>query len=1205
MLQARLNLDRDPSRNTDAPTNAFPPTRLERALKTCRRTKTLCSPSRIASALCLTGLLMALCALPVRLMAQGASATVSGFVIDPSGAKIPSATVTFTNTATGVSGVTTTNAAGLYRINGLIPGPYRSTVSVQGFKTLVREGIDLRIEDQVSLDYTLDVGASTESVTVESGGSVLETQTPTISQVIEGRQVQDTPLNGRNAMNLVALTPGVVAQGASGGSPSSNNVSGGAFSNAVGFGNYSIAGGLSSVGSVYIDGAPINLLIGHEIGYIIAQDAVQEFRVESSVVNPQFGAFGGGVVSFATKSGTSKLHGTVYEYLRNNIFNANSFFNNQTIVNGASVPRPEFTQNQFGATAGGPIPRSKAFFFISYEGYRLAQGVPNLGRVPTPAELSGDFRADGPIYDPASSKTVNGVTTEQQISCNGVLNVICPNSATAANGSGSFIDPTSNVMGNVLHYFPTPNTSAGPGINFSQNGKASATSSQYDVRVDQNLGQKQKIFARYNRLDRSQPGTQFLYNPIGPDAASAQGSTVQQYVAGDTILLNSSSVVDVRASYLRFFAYDQPVASAVNLAQFDGNAYGGTGHFWSTIAPQLGAQTFPDVSITGNIPQPYNLLNFVVRQPLNNYVLSATFSKVIGRHSLSFGGEARQQESYFGAYPQPTGSFSFAGTATSCVASAVKVCAGSAAVAPGAGATPIADFVIGTITAAPAGLESLHTPSVINHYGGAFANDIYQITPRLTVTAGLRYEMPGGFIEKHDSNAVLLPQLANPLVLVNTPAYPSRSDLKSHHTLFSPRVGLSFSPYSGTIVRAGYSYAFYPSDTVVIANPEGSTVNQATTFIAAGTKLSNPLAKSAAGPTTILLPLGRAYASNPTYYYGQSIQGRNPNRSFPYLQQWNASVQQSFTPSTVFQMAYLGARGAHIPINQTFNLNQIPDQYDTAPSQALRPFPQYQNVTETSPYLGNTYYDSLQTTLTKRFAAGGTILANYSWSKFLSNAESSTAAVESHPLGVVQDNTNLRAEKSYLSFDVPNRLVVSYILDLPVGKGKKYLSNKGALTENLISGWNATGINSFQSGFPTAITATANVLATTYGAGTIRPNVVPNCNKVLSGSITSRVRAGLPVLNAACFKAPATFGNEPRTDGQARTQGLDNWDFSIGKATPLTENVNLVFRAEAFNVLNNVQFGDPNLSSASALFGVITTQANSPRLLQFSLRLNY
>ena len=1194
------------SRNIFTPSIDVPPTGLPNHPTLWERADSFCLKSQILSKLRFALLPMALlCLLPAALMAQGASATISGFVTDPSGAKIPVATVDFSNTATGVSGATTTNAAGLYRLSGLLPGPYRFTVSMQGFKTLVRGGIDLHIEDQVSLDFTLEVGASSESVTVQAGASMLETQTPTISQVIEGRQVQDTPLNGRNSMNLVALTPGVVAQGASQGSPSSNNVSGGAFSNAVGFGNYSIAGGLSGVGSVYVDGAPINLLIGHEVAYIVTQDAVQEFRVESSVVNPQYGAFGGGVVSFATKSGTSRLHGTVYEYLRNNIFNANSFFNNQTIVNGASVPRPEFTQNQFGATAGGPIPHAKAFFFVSYEGYRLAQGVPNLGRVPTPAELSGDFRADGPVYDPASSKTVNGVTTEQQISCNGVLNMICPNSATAGSGSGSFIDPTSNVMGNVLHYFPTPNTSAGPAINFSQNGKAGATSEQYDVRVDQNLGSKQKIFARYSRLDRSQPGTQFLFNPLGPSAASAQGSSVQQYIAGDTVLLNSSSVIDIRASYLRFFAYDQPVASAVNLAQFDGNAYGGTGHFWSTVGPHLGAQTFPDVSITGNIPQPFNLLNFVVNQPLNNYVLSATLSKVIGRHSLSFGGEARQQESYFGAYPQPTGSFSFAGTATSCVPSAVKVCAGSAPVAPGAGATPIADFVIGTITAAPAGFESLKVPSVINHLGGVFANDIFQITQRLTVTAGLRYELPGGFLEKHDSNAVLLPQLANPLVLVNTPTYPSRSDLKGHHTLFSPRIGASFSPQAETTVRAGYSYAFYPSDTVVIANPEGSTINQATTFISPGTKLSNPLAKSVAGPTTILLPLGRQYANNPTYYYGQTIQGRDPNRSFPSLQQWNASVQQSLTPSTVVQLAYLGARGDHIPVNQTLNLNQIPDQYDSAPSQSLRPYPQYQNVSETSPYLGNTYYDSLQATFTKRFSAGGTILANYSWSKFLSNAESSTAAVESHPLGVVQDNTNLRAEKSYLSFDVPHRLVVSYILDLPVGKGKRYLSNKGALTENLISGWNATGINSFQSGFPVAITATANVLATTYGAGTIRPNVVPGCRKVFGGSITARVRSGQPVLNAACFTPPATFGDEPRTDGQARTQGLDNWDFSIGKTTAITESVNLVFRAEAFNLLNNVQFGDPNLSSASALFGVITTQVNSPRLLQFSLRLNY
>ncbi len=669
-------------------------------------------------------------------------------------------------------------------------------------------------------------------------------------------------------------------------------------------------------------------------------------------------------------------------------------------------------------------------------------------------------------------------------------------------------------------------------------------------------------------------------------------------------------MLDLRASYLRFFSYLQPV-TVPNLSEFDG----GAGTFWTTLATQLPIQVFPNISITGNIPQPFLIVNNTLRQPLNNYVLSGTYSRVLGRHSLSLGGEARQRESYYLAYANAAGGFSFAGTATS-----------GAATAAGAGATPIADFVIGTFAAATGNFTSIKPPSVINHYGGIFLNDTFQISPKLTLTAGLRYELPGGYVEKNDNNSVLLPQLPNPLVLVNTPAYPSRSDLQTHLMLFSPRLGVSYAPQPGTVVRAGYSLAYLPMETIISGTPENSAVTDASTFIPAGNKLSNPLAGAVNGPTAILQPIGRAYANKPTYFYGQTITGRNPNVSFPYLQQWNANLQQTLASGTVLQLAYLGARGIHQPIANTINLNQLPDQYDSlgaalgtafnSPGQALRPYPQYRNVQDTSGFIGDTYYNSAQVTLTKRFGAGGTLLGNYSWSKFLGNSEPPTASLESHAIGQLQDYTNPRADKSYESFDVPQQLVVSYILDLPVGRGKRLLSNSSPLVEEFVSGWNATGINTFQSGFPLAITATANILSSTYGAGTIRPNVVPGCGKALPGSITSNVLDHAAVLNHDCFTAPTlplpsgagtygTFGNEPRSDGQVRSEGVDNWDFSIGKTTQVHENVQLVFRAEAFNLLNRVQFGDPNLASASALFGTVTTQANTPRLLQFSLRVNF
>ena len=373
-----------------------------------------CTPHSFGSRFFELCLVLATLAAPAALMAQGTSASVTGFVTDPSGGKLPSATVTFTNTATGVDGTATTNAAGLYRITGLLPGNYNAKATTSGFKTAIRAGIDLRLEDQVSLDFTLDIGAVSESVTVDAGAALLETQSPTVSQVIEGRQVEETPLNGRNVMNLVTLTAGVVAQGATGGAVV-NNSNGGALTNTLGLGNYEIAGGLAEQSSVYVDGSPLNFVQGHALPFVVTQDAVQEFRVESSVVNPQYGEFAGGVISFATRSGTDKLHGTIYEYLRNTDLNANNFFNNET-----HQPRPEFIQNQYGATAGGRIPHSKTFFYVSYEGLGLALGVPNAGRVPTPAELSGDFTADAPIFDPLTPKhqiycVINGVTIPNRI----------------------------------------------------------------------------------------------------------------------------------------------------------------------------------------------------------------------------------------------------------------------------------------------------------------------------------------------------------------------------------------------------------------------------------------------------------------------------------------------------------------------------------------------------------------------------------------------------------------------------------------------------------------------------------------------------------------------------------------------------------------------------------------------------------------------
>ena len=1173
------------------------------------------------------------------LFAQGTAATVTGFVTDSSGATLPDATVTYTNVATGVVSKVNTNSEGLYRVPGLLPGTYKAIVSMKGFKTSVQEGIDLQIEAQVTLNYTLGVGAASDVVTINANSSILETTSPTVSQVIEGRQVEDTPLNGRNTMNLVALTPGVVAQGGTNGA-ASNNTDGGAFTNANSFGNYSIAGGLAAQSAVYLDGVPLNGSLSNLVPFIITQDAVQEFRVQTSVVNAQYGAFGGGVISFGTKSGTNKIHGSVYEYFRNTIFNANAFFNN---LHG--IARPEFNQNQFGATIGASIMKNKAFVFVSYEGYRLAQGVVNTGRVPTPAELDGDFTADPKVINPVPTlgpQVAPGVyafAQYHQAECGGVLNKFCIGSAV--NPGDAVADPTAIYMANTLHYFPTPNvTNGGASVNYLANGKANAYSGQETIRFDYNVTEKQKLFARVTRFDRTQDPTQFFNNPTGPHAFTGVGSTTTQYAAGDVITLSPTSVLDVRISYLRYFSYLIPATTNFNLGSLDGSSQAG---FWNGASNKL-TPFFPDVLITNNTTYPYTGLDQFAQQPLNNYTVYGNYSKVLGRHSINAGGEFRQGEQYIFNQPFFDGAFVFAGTSTSCIPAATpgtatfndaahtilkKYCGPVGGpptnlVIPASGATPVADFVSGQFATGVNGFVTQAVPSVLSHYAGLFVNDTFTVSAKLVITAGVRYELPGSFYEKNNRNNVLIPGLANPLVLVATPAYPNRGDLVAHHALFSPRVGFSFSPYPGTNLRAGYSLA-YISQTVGLSNPPAlSSINGPTTFIPASYQLCAPLgftvgtscnAPGSVANTTILsASAGRAgYLANPREFYGQTITGRDPFGGFPYLQQWNANVQQSFGPSAVMQLAYLGARGDHLVINNTFNINQIPDNAPIGPtSQASRPYPEYQNVNLSDPFFGDTYYHSFQATFTKRFSSGGTLLANYSWSKFLGTAESTGSPVESHSQGVIQDYNNIKAERSYVSFDVPQRLVVSYILDLPFGQGKHFLANAGNVVNAIVGGWDATGINQFQSGFPLALVSSPTPVSAAFGGGTPRPNFVAGCHQKARIGYVLSAQEQSSTFNTACFSAPAGggvastyFGNQPRTSGILRTQGVDNWDFSVGKVTKIHDNVSLTFRAEAFNLTNRVQFGDPGLTVGSATFGVLTTQANQPRSFQFSLRANY
>ena len=1125
--------------------------------------------------------------------AQDFYGSLVGRVADNTGALVRDASVTLTSSATSEKREARTDDSGSYRFLDLLPGSYRVEIGSPGFKRFVQERIDVRVDTVVVLNASLALGDVRETVNVQDQALLLDTQGSSVGQVIEGRQVQDIPLDGRNVMNLVALVPGVIPQGGTQGSSAGNYAVSGDATNAAGFGNYQIGGGLAGQGAFFFDGSSLNQVLSNDTVLVPTQDAVQEFRVVTSVPGPEFGAFAGGVVSFTSKSGSNGFHGSAYEYLRNTVLDANNFFNNET-----DVARSQLVQNQFGVTVGGPVVKNSTFFFFNYERFTRRNGIPFEGRTPTPAELRGDFSADPPIYDPQ---------TGQEFSCNGLLNMICPNR----------IDPTAKVMASVLHYWPVPNANLeGGAVNYSVNAAAGADTNQYNARIDQILSDKQRLFGRYTDWSVNTHPTQYVFGTTGGGPQSLFRGLVadQQIVLGDVYTFTPSMVGDLRLSYLRARTPFAPANNNVDLSQF--------GPFWAGISGSLTHQQFPDPIVIGTIPYPYGGMDVTIDDAANNYAISASLTKILGRHTLKVGADIRRYDFREQQTVSASGLFVFAGIFTS-----------GALSPPGSGVTPIADFMLGDITpvAGTSGFETAVEAHADQDYQGYYLNDIFQVYHSLTINLGLRWDIPGSYTEADDRNTALLPPLQSPLVLVRSPQYPSRHDLENHYRLFAPRFGLAYQFNGHTVIRAGYGINFLPQG-VGVAGPWDSPINSATTSVPFGGTLSNPLLG-----TPLLQPIGRNESALSTFI-GQSIQSRIPYQSFPYMQQWNLNVQESIGVGALFKVGYAGSRGEHIPLGVPAleigdvgaDLNQLsPKFYSLGAAlfepaanpavcgvplckvgQTLRPYPLYQGVEANSDFAGDTYYNSLQAGIEKRFSYGGAILADYTWAKLISNSEGVSPFLELDTLGsgAIQDYTNLRGARSLALFDVPQRFVLSYAFELPFGRGKRFYAGARGAANQFVSGWTVSGITTFASGFPLGISSAApNNLSTFFGAGTIRPNVLPACDKSVGGSILHSVMAGTSVVSAACFATPDPFslGDESRVDPALRAQGINNWDFSASKTTRLTEQTRLDFRVEFFNLFNRVQFGPPNTSFGGSSFGKITSQRNNPREVQLSLRASF
>jgi hypothetical protein len=520
---------------------------------------------------------------------------------------------------------------------------------------------------------------------------------------------------------------------------------------------------------------------------------------------------------------------------------------------------------------------------------------------------------------------------------------------------------------------------------------------------------------------------------------------------------------------------------------------------------------------------------------------------------------------------------------------------------------------------------------------------------------GVRWEYPGSFKEKYDAASVILPDAADPLgqtvgpvngqplkgpvALTNSSLYPSRLIHPAAWNLFTPRIGFAYRLNDRTVIRSGYGLSYLPSDLMLNNAPWISPALMATTPMVATTDggktpyntFSNPW------PNGIIQPPGHSDVFASTLI-GTSIQSPVPDQPTPYVQQWNLTIQRQFAGDMALEAGYAGSKGTHLPLTNSFQIDQLPDQYLSMGSalmtkvanpfygkvpitagilaqptviqgQLLRPFPQYTGASDTSDMAGDSTYHSLQMKLEKRFKQGGSLLTSYTWAKLISNADTVTMWLEATK-GVtsanIQNFNNLGAERSVVSQDVPYRLVISYVLDLPFGKGKKLMSGVSGITDKLISGWGVNGTAAFQSGTPLVFAAQGNVLSQNFGAGQIRPNILPNCNIEIVGPAQDRLNQW---FNTACFTQPGAyeFGNAPRAYPHARVHGVNNWDLSISKNTTIHEEMTLRFQAEFFNLFNRAQFQAPatTLGDRGSVFGQVTAQRNYPRMVQFALRLTF
>jgi len=1153
-----------------------------------------------------------LLACPISALAQ--TAQVTGRITDQAGAVVPGAQITLTNTATGINRETASNDEGYFTLPLLNPGEYRIAVKKDGFKPLVQPSVTLQVNQVARLDYTLETGAVTEMVNVTAAPTAaLETETSSLGKVVDQQRIQNLPLLGRNPYSLVALVPGARP------SAGLNDLPVDQISQSF----VSINGARGNQNEYLLDGAPNTAAAQNQPVVFANPDAVQEFKVETNNFSAQYGRAGGGIFNIVTRSGTNEFHGTVYDYLRNDALNANTFFGNR-----AGQKKPPFRFNQFGATIGGPIDfpekvfgplkyagKNRSFFFGSYEGVRFSQGGTYIGTVPTLLQRQGDFsqtrNAAGaviPIYDPATTRA-NPNAAGQFLRDQFPGNVIPRNRWNP-------------VFVKMLEYIPAPNAvgnaNTGAG-NFVTTAANRISKDTFSVRLDHQLNERQRLSGRFN-FDNTPINRPDYYGNIASPTFGGQVFKRRNFGLDYTVTFSPSLVGSFLFSFTRLENNRRPFSFGFDIT--------GLG-FPAALKPQLIPESFPTITVAGmggsfSIPNSgtANLLggNDLISFGDNTASWVGSLTKTLARHTLKFGGETRLLRPNYWQFPDGAINFTFAQNFTQ----------GPNPTAAAAASTGFgfATFMLGIGAGTYNRAASL--ASQVKYYGG-YLQDDWKLTDKLTLNLGLRYEYETPRTERYnqltnfDFNATP-PLTAAGLNLKGALSFVgvngnSREQWNPDRNNFSPRLGFAWNVAPKTVIRGGGGI-FYAAMTGVggASGAFGVSGFEASTTLVTSLNgvtplnfLDNPY------PTGINQPTGSSLGA--ATLLGQNVRFVDRNLRQSYSTQWNLNVQRELPGGLLAELGYAGNRG--LKLQQDLELNQLPDSAlalgdglrVTAPNpfagqittgtlaaatvtraQLLRPYPHFLSIVSANAAFASSSYHAAIASLQRRFSQGLTLNGSYTFSKLIDLALGQFAGETLSNAGF-QNNNNLRADRSLSALDAPHRLVVNGLYALPFGEGRRF--NPKGVAGAVLNGWEASAIYTYQSGGPLAFSSATN---TTFAqGGGQRPNLIGD-PKLADGE-----RALTRWFNTAAFAAPPafTFGSAPRSLGSVRSDGISGIDFSVVKNTRLYENVRLQFRSEFFNLTNTVRFAPPNTSFGSAAFGQVTVQSNQPRVIQFALKLIY